>query len=157
MAVDVDHLEVQRGSITALIGPNGAGKTTLFNLLTGFDRADRGAWAFDGARPLGMAGPPDRAAGHGPHVPAHEGARPDERARQHEPGRPRPDAASTSSPRCSVPLWRAQEREIERRARDLLDRFGCRRTRADYAGTLSGGQRKLLEMARALDGRARSW
>ena len=37
-AVDVDHLEVQRGIITALIGPNGAGKTTFFNLITGFDR-----------------------------------------------------------------------------------------------------------------------
>ena len=40
-AVDVDHLEVQRGIITALIGPNGAGKTTFFNLITGFDRPDR--------------------------------------------------------------------------------------------------------------------
>ncbi len=49
-AVDVEHLEVQRGTITALIGPNGAGKTTLFNLLTGFDRADAGEWAFDGTR-----------------------------------------------------------------------------------------------------------
>ena len=47
-AVDVDHLEVQRGEITALIGPNGAGKTTLFNVITGFDRAGRGRWAFDG-------------------------------------------------------------------------------------------------------------
>ena len=37
-AVDVDHLEVQRGIITALIGPNGAGKTTFFNLITGFDK-----------------------------------------------------------------------------------------------------------------------
>ncbi len=37
-AVDVQHLEVQRGAITALIGPNGAGKTTFFNLITGFDR-----------------------------------------------------------------------------------------------------------------------
>ncbi len=37
-AVDVDHLEVPRGAITALIGPNGAGKTTLFNLLCGFDK-----------------------------------------------------------------------------------------------------------------------
>jgi neutral amino acid transport system ATP-binding protein len=37
-AVNVDHLEVQRGAITALIGPNGAGKTTFFNLITGFDR-----------------------------------------------------------------------------------------------------------------------
>ncbi|CAA9385515.1 MAG: Branched-chain amino acid transport ATP-binding protein LivG, partial [uncultured Quadrisphaera sp.] len=35
-AVDVAHVEIQRGAITALIGPNGAGKTTFFNLLTGF-------------------------------------------------------------------------------------------------------------------------
>ena len=41
IAVDVDHVEVQRGSITALIGPNGAGKTTFFNLLTGFDEPER--------------------------------------------------------------------------------------------------------------------
>src|SRR5688500_14397661 len=39
-AVDVEHVEIQRGVITALIGPNGAGKTTFFNLLTGFDRPD---------------------------------------------------------------------------------------------------------------------
>ena len=41
-AVDIDHLEVQRGIITAFIGPNGAGKTTLFNLITGFDKPDSG-------------------------------------------------------------------------------------------------------------------
>jgi ABC-type branched-subunit amino acid transport system ATPase component len=38
--VSVDHLEIQRGAITALIGPNGAGKTTFFNLLTSFDKQD---------------------------------------------------------------------------------------------------------------------
>src|SRR5690606_27623093 len=48
VAVDVAHLEVQRGSITALIGPNGAGKTTLFNVLTGFDRPQSGTWTFNG-------------------------------------------------------------------------------------------------------------
>src|SRR6185436_6558310 len=41
-AVDVDHVEIERGSITALIGPNGAGKTTFFNLITGFDKPDKG-------------------------------------------------------------------------------------------------------------------
>src|SRR5690606_29462897 len=46
-AVDVDHLEVQRGVITALIGPNGAGKTTFFNLLTNFDEPDTGTRIFD--------------------------------------------------------------------------------------------------------------
>jgi neutral amino acid transport system ATP-binding protein len=48
------------------------------------------------------------------------------------------------------PLWRAQEREIEARADALLERFKLAHMREEYAGTLSGGQRKLLEMARAL-------
>jgi len=51
-AVNVEHLEVQRGVITALIGPNGAGKTTFFNLITGFDKPSSAgsgaAWEFDG-------------------------------------------------------------------------------------------------------------
>ena len=47
-AVDVEHVEIQRGAITALIGPNGAGKTTFFNLLTGFDTPDTGSWLFNG-------------------------------------------------------------------------------------------------------------
>ena len=55
LAVDVDHVEVQRNTITALIGPNGAGKTKLFNLLTGFDRPDSGSWSYDGTQ---LAGKP---------------------------------------------------------------------------------------------------
>src|SRR3954471_6841085 len=48
MAVDVNHVEFQRGAITALIGPNGAGKTTFFNLLTCFDQPQHGVWSFNG-------------------------------------------------------------------------------------------------------------
>jgi branched-chain amino acid transport system ATP-binding protein len=53
-AVNVEHLEVPRGAITALIGPNGAGKTTLFNLMTGFDTPDTGTWSFDGSSLAGV-------------------------------------------------------------------------------------------------------
>ncbi len=48
------------------------------------------------------------------------------------------------------PLWSGQEREIEEKAKDLLQRFKLLEKKEDYAGSLSGGQRKLLEMARAL-------
>jgi branched-chain amino acid transport system ATP-binding protein len=149
IAVDVDHVEVQRGSITALIGPNGAGKTTFFNLMTGFDKPDRGTWTFDG-----------RAMTH---VGAHRTAR---------LGMVRTFQLTKSLTKMSVienmklgatgqrgerwynglipTVWREQEREIEARADQLLARFKLDNMRDEYAGTLSGGQRKLLEMARAL-------
>jgi len=149
VAVDVDHLEVQRGSITALIGPNGAGKTTLFNLLTGFDRADHGTWTFDG-RPV-----------HG--VPAHRLVRSGmvrtfqltkvlSRMTVLENMRlGAPEQRGEGLLRALVrPLWARQEAEITARAEALLTRFALGRMRDEYAGSLSGGQRKLLEMARAL-------
>src|SRR5215204_820592 len=54
VAVDVEAIDIQRGSITALIGPNGAGKTTLFNVLSGFDRFDAGSWRLDGEELAGQ-------------------------------------------------------------------------------------------------------
>jgi branched-chain amino acid transport system ATP-binding protein len=148
-AVDVDRVEVQRGSITALIGPNGAGKTTFFNLMTGFDKPDAGDWSFDGNSMDGV--PPHRMAARGmvrtfqltkslTKLPVIEnmklGATGQRGERMWEgliPAR-----------------WRAQEREIEERADALLKRFRLDHMRDEYAGSLSGGQRKLLEMARAL-------
>ncbi|HEV7949547.1 MAG TPA: ABC transporter ATP-binding protein [Glaciihabitans sp.] len=148
-AVDVAHVEIPRGAITALIGPNGAGKTTFFNLLTGFDKPNTGEWSFEGhslAR-----------------VPAFKVAR---------KGMIRTFQLTKSLGRLTVlqnmllgatkqpgeniftalikPLWRTRETEITAKAEDLLARFKLDTKSEDYAASLSGGQRKLLEMARAL-------
>ena len=149
VAVDVEHLEVQRGVITALIGPNGAGKTTFFNLLTTFDKPDTGTVVFDGRDVTG--------------TPSHKLAR---------MGMVRTFQLTKALSKLSVvenmklgavgqkgeslwrgvipPMWRAQEQEIEARADALLERFKLSHMRDEFAGTMSGGQRKLLEMARAL-------
>ena len=82
-AVDVDHVEIQRGVITGLIGPNGAGKTTFFNLLTGFDRPDEGEWSFNGKSLTERPAYRVARRGHGPHLPADQGALPADRAGEH--------------------------------------------------------------------------
>ncbi len=160
-AVDVDHLEVQRGAITALIGPNGAGKTTFFNLITGFDRptsaksrfasaGDQYArWTFQG-RALGSTSA-YRVAQAGM-VRTFQLTKALSRmtvldnmmlGAQDQPGE-RMLAA------LFRPTWGRREQQIRTKAEELLARFKLDGKKDDYAGSLSGGQRKLLEMARAL-------
>jgi neutral amino acid transport system ATP-binding protein len=148
-AVDVAHLEIPRGAITALIGPNGAGKTTLFNLLTGFDRPDAGTWTFSGQDISG--------------VPAFKVSR---------LGQVRTFQLTKALGLLTVvenmklgakhqkgehfwqslfpAIWRKQDQEIEAKAQVLLEKFKLAEKSDDFAASLSGGQRKLLEMARAL-------
>ncbi|WP_372430752.1 ABC transporter ATP-binding protein [Lacisediminihabitans changchengi] len=148
-AVDVAHVEIPRNAITALIGPNGAGKTTFFNLLTGFDKPDEGTWFLDGKS---LAG-----------VPAYKVAR---------RGMVRTFQLTKALSLLSVlenmrlgagnqggehflsalipGLWRKREEDITAQAMELLARFKLDTKADDYAASLSGGQRKLLEMARAL-------
>ena len=147
-AVSVDHLEIQRGSITALIGPNGAGKTTFFNLLTSFDKQDGGRIVFDG----------DDISSIQPYKLAKRGM---VRTFQLTKALSRMTVIDNmklgatgqvgeSFWKALLPVWGAQESEIEARADALLDRFNLTHMRDEYAGTMSGGQRKLVEMARAL-------
>ncbi|MCI2264108.1 ABC transporter ATP-binding protein [Sediminivirga luteola] len=148
-AVDVAHLEIPRHKITALIGPNGAGKTTLFNLLTGFDTPQSGRWSFDGHSLAGVA--PHKVARLGMvrtfqltkvlgKLPVIENMR--------------LGGAAQPGERIYMALfpwlWKAREKELTEKADRLLARFKLDAKREDYAASMSGGQRKLLEMARAL-------
>jgi neutral amino acid transport system ATP-binding protein len=148
-AVDVDHLEVERGAITALIGPNGAGKTTLFNLLTGFDKPSTGTWTFEGRS---LSGTPAAKVARSGMVRTFQLTKALSRMTVIENMR----LGAAAQPgenlgRALVPgLWRSREREITEQADELLARFKLDAKRDDFAGSLSGGQRKLLEMARAL-------
>jgi len=148
-AVDVDHLEVQRGVITALIGPNGAGKTTFFNLLTGFDKADGGHWSFDGSDVSRT--PPHRLAQRGmvrtfQLTKALAKLTVLDNLRLAAPDNPGEKLGAAIFPF----FWKDREAEITERAEVLLERFRLDHVREEYAGNLSGGQRKLLDVARAL-------
>ena len=148
-AVSNLSLRVPTGCIYGFLGQNGAGKTTFFNLMTSFDTPNTGTWNFDG--------------------------RSMEKVQSHSTaamGMVRTFQLTKSLTKLSVienmklgathqmgekwwngllPFrYRKQEAIIERRADELLKRFKLDHMRDQYAGTLSGGQRKLLEMARAL-------
>jgi branched-chain amino acid transport system ATP-binding protein len=149
-AVDGASFEVAAGSIVGLIGPNGAGKTTVFNCATGTLRADSGRIVFQGRRI-------DRTSPHGIAraglVRTFQTPRPLTRlsvrenvmlAGQDQPGERltgwlfRPGAA------------RRRERRLHDRADELLELVRLDSHADAYAGTLSGGQRKLLDLARVL-------
>ena len=148
-AVDGACFDVQRGSITALIGPNGAGKTTLFNLAHGLHPRRRGRRPLRRARHLRDAAPRDRPARHGAHVPAHPGAWEDDRARQRDARRARPAGREVRDRAAPAARGRPREAEVREQALALIE-VSARDPRRRYAATLSGGQRKLLELARAL-------
>jgi neutral amino acid transport system ATP-binding protein len=159
VAVSVDHLEIQRGVITGLIGPNGAGKTTLFNLLTGFDKPNTGTWDFYDVQDESNNWQARSLRGLAAHKVARRGVvrtfqLTKALAKLTVLDNMKLGATGQSGERfltALVPsLWRQEEKAIEARALDLLARFKLDEKKDDFAGTLSGGQRKLLEMARAL-------
>jgi branched-chain amino acid transport system ATP-binding protein len=149
-AVDGASFSVRRGSITSLIGPNGAGKSTVVSIIGGSVRAAGGRVIFEGEDIT--------------RLPAHERAR---------LGLVRTYQLSSEFGRLTVlenllvaapeqrgerlrtlllgkRYWREQERELVVRARELLERFGMSPKEDEYAGNLSGGQKRLVEIMRAL-------
>ena len=149
-AVDGASLGVNAGTITALIGPNGAGKTTLFNVITGFYRGDRGFVSF-GGQPI---------FGRSPHTIAQLGMVRTFQITKALARMPVIDNMMLAAPdqpgeklRNVVfrpRKMRQRERDVRNEAMELLAVFNLEDLADEYAGTLSGGQRKLLELARAL-------
>jgi ABC-type branched-subunit amino acid transport system ATPase component len=148
--VDGATFAVREKSVTALIGPNGAGKTTAFNLLTGFLKPEAGTVVFGGEDVTGKS--PDDIARHGM-VRTFQLTRVLAKMKVIEnvmlaaPAQPGEHLGTALfRPR----RWRQREAEVREQAMEMLGEVGLQTHADEYAATLSGGQRKLLELARAL-------
>jgi len=136
--------------IYGLIGPNGAGKTTLFNVLTGIYGPDAGAFSFDGRALAGLKAHQVAAAGIGRtfqnirlfvNLSSLENVMIGRHARTR---------AGVLGAIFRNPTTLIEEKQIERRALELLDYVGIRPRANDAAGSLPYGDQRRLEIARAL-------
>ncbi|WP_312908706.1 ABC transporter ATP-binding protein [Natronosalvus caseinilyticus] len=152
VAVDDATFEVEAGSLTGLIGPNGAGKSTTFNCIAGAHTPDSGTVTFQGEDITGLR--PEQIANRGL-------VRTFQIARELEEMTVLENLMLAPKGQVGESLWRSvtpfargevieQEIEIRDRVWEMLDFFEIDHIAHTQAGTLSGGQRKLLEMARAL-------
>lgn len=149
-AIDHCSLEVRSGTITGLIGPNGAGKTTLFNVITGFILPDAGQVEFKGDDVT--AWPPHRIFSKGL-------CRTFQIPREHQSMSVLENLMLVPAHQQGERLWNSllrpgsvarQEREIRDKALEVLEFVDLAHLSDEYAGKLSGGQKKLLELARTL-------
>jgi branched-chain amino acid transport system ATP-binding protein len=151
-AVDGASFEVERGALTGLIGPNGAGKSTTFDLVTGVHRPDAGRVLFDDEEITGLK----------PHRIARRGlVRTFQIARELQEMTVLENMMLAPQSQRGEALWRSvtpgvrsgvveDETALLDRVWETLEFFDIEHLAEEYAGNLSGGQRKLLEMARAL-------
>ncbi|MEA3238549.1 MAG: ABC transporter ATP-binding protein [Candidatus Bipolaricaulota bacterium] len=149
-AVDGCSFAVQSGTITGLIGPNGAGKTTVFNLLTGFFRPNSGRVLLQDMDITGL--PPYRIFQKGI-------ARTFQIPREFKEMTVMENLMlaplAQSGERLLDPFLRPrrvrrQERTIAKRASQVLEFVGLDDLRDELSGNLSGGQKKLLELAKTM-------
>lgn len=149
-AVDGCSLDVKEGSITGLIGPNGAGKTTLFNIITGFLKPTAGRILFQDERIDGLA----------PHRIFHKGVlRTFQIPRELKGMTVLENLMLVPAGQIGERVWspwflpiqvgRQEETQFVK-AQEVLEFVELAHLRDEYAANLSGGQKKLLELARTL-------
>ena len=149
-AVDGVSINVTRGLLTGLIGPNGAGKSTLLSALAGTVTPASGRIVFEGADVTGLRPYARAQAGL---IRTFQLSSEFKRMTVLEnlltaaPGNPGDSLAGSLFRRRR---WRHFDQAALGRAADLLTRFGLRAQADDYAGDLSGGQRRLVEIMRSL-------
>ncbi|MGD8343145.1 MAG: ABC transporter ATP-binding protein, partial [Desulfobacterales bacterium] len=149
-AVDDCSLEVRKGTITGLIGPNGAGKTTLFNIITGHFKPDRGKIFFQGEAIEGLA----------PHqIFKKKVYRTFQITREFTHMTVLENLMIMPEHQLGERIWntwfrpstiRDQEKELRDKALEVLEYVELIDLKDEYAGSLSGGQKKLLEIARSM-------
>jgi branched-chain amino acid transport system ATP-binding protein len=150
IAVDNVSLDVGGDGITAIIGPNGAGKTTLFNIISGFLAPSAGRVLFDGADLTGAA--PERIARRGlvrtfQLVQLFENLTVLENVKVGRHLHTRGNLLAALIPSAAA---RREEQAVDASARELLARAGLAPQAGSAASVLPYGQKRLLEIARAL-------
>lgn len=149
-AVDGANVTIETGSITGLIGPNGAGKSTLFNVIAGVLKPTSGTVLMDGEDITGLP----------PHELFHKGLlRTFQLAHEFSSMTVRENLMMVPAQQSGETLWntwfargaiRNQEREIRKKADEVLEFLTISHVADEKAGNLSGGQKKLLELGRTM-------
>ena len=148
-------LQVKEGTITGLIGPNGAGKSTLFDVISGVVRPDSGTIAYHGDRIDSLS--PDRIFNRGIY-------RTFQTPREFDSVTVLENLMLIPAGQTGEILWRRwglprrverEEERLLRRSLEVLEAVGLQAMKDEYAGNLSGGQKKLLELARSMMAEAR--
>lgn len=149
-AVNIDQIEFKKNQLTSIIGPNGAGKTTFFDLISGFQSSDSGAVFFKDQNITNIQ--PYKIARLGM-VRTFQLTKVFDRMTVLENLLFSGSSVSNDSFVKSVlklPTQKSYEKDLEERAYSVLEDLNIKQMANSYARELSGGQKKLLELARSI-------